>query len=190
MGFQEISKLACIHGRFQPFHLGHANYLQECIKLWPNVLVGLAAPTPVKNTAPGVEHRATAIANPLTYTERVILIRAALNDLDVPQTNIEFLPFPIDEPESIKYILPQSVLCVTTKLYEWNEEKIRRLNKAGYNTFVLEECIKFDFNGSLIRQYIIENNSAWKDMVLPSVAQLLQSWQFRDRLLSLQKESK
>ncbi|MEI8574530.1 adenylyltransferase/cytidyltransferase family protein [Methylomonas sp. WH-1] len=185
MGFREISKLGCIHGRFQPFHYGHVNYFLEAVKIWPKLIIGLAAPTPVKNPIAGVEHRATDFANPLTYTERMILIRSSLSEIGVNSNNVEFIPFPIDEPEKLEYILPKTIVCATTRLYQWNEEKIRRLEKYGYKPHVLEQCVKSPFDGSTIREYIINDDPIWKTYMPEIAAELIEEWKIRDRLISM-----
>ena len=117
VGFQDLSAVACIHGRFQPFHLGHVDYLRACLARWDSVLVGIAAPTPVQLLFPGVEHRNKASANPLTYLERTILIRECCRELGVEDARIEFSPFPIDEPTLLYHYVPKSVVCATTRLH-------------------------------------------------------------------------
>ena len=182
MGFQDLHQVACIHGRFQPFHLGHVDYLQACLKEWQQVLVGIAAPTPVPLSFPGVEHRNRPSANPLTYVERMILIRECCRNLGIDDSRIEFIPFPIDEPTTLSNIVPKYVVCTTTRLYDWNDEKIRRLTNEGYSVHVLEQCQKVPFDGSKIRALIRSGDASWKAMVNPAVARLLDQWEIRPRL--------
>ncbi len=188
MGFPEISSIACIHGRFQPFHYGHADYLKAAIKHWPNIIIGLTAVTPVENPSKDVEHRGSTSANPLTYWERVVIIQAGLRDIGVSGSAITFIPFPIDQPETLKYVLPTSIICATTDLYEWNREKVLRLENAGYNTHILEECVKAKYDGTAIRKQIISQDEEWKKHVPPSSVRLLEEWDIRSRLMALSKE--
>lgn len=182
MGFQELSSVACIHGRFQPFHLGHVDYLTAALSQWESIVVGIAAPTPVPLSFPGVEHRNKPSANPLTYLERTLLIRACCRELGIPDARIEFSPFPIDEPSLLKHYVGKSMKCATTRLYAWNEEKIRRLENEGYVVEVLENCTKQPFDGSTIRRHLANNDPVWRDMVLPSVAELLVKWDIAERI--------
>lgn len=188
MGLQEVSEIACIHGRFQPFHYGHVDYLKAAISHWPKIIIGLTAVTPVNNVSKLVEHRADSVANPLSYWERTALIDAGLEDIGVSVSDISYVPFPIDKPEDLKFIIPKSTICATTDLYEWNREKVNRLNSVGYSTQILDECIKVDFDGSMIRKQIIEGNSEWKKWVPPSSVELLELWDIRSRLITLAKE--
>jgi cytidyltransferase-like protein len=185
MGLQEISSLACIHGRFQPFHYGHVDYLKAALNHWPKIIIGITAISPVKNVSKLVEHRADAVANPLTYWERMVLIHTGLKDIGVSESDIYFVPFPIDEPEKLKFIIPESTICATTDLYEWNREKVKRLNNVGYSTHILSECVKVNFDGSTIRNQIIEGNPEWKKWVPPSSVELLELWDIQSRLISL-----
>lgn len=182
MGLQDLSSVACIHGRFQPFHLGHVDYLTAALSQWESIVVGIAAPTPVPVSFPGVEHRNKPSANPLTYLERTLLIRACCHELGIPDTRIEFSPFPIDEPSLLKHYVGKSITCATTRLYAWNEEKIRRLENEGYAVVVLDKCIKQPFDGSAIRERLVNCDPAWRDMVLPSAAELLVKWNIADRI--------
>ncbi|MDD4927585.1 MAG: adenylyltransferase/cytidyltransferase family protein [Methylotenera sp.] len=182
MGFQDLSSVACIHGRFQPFHLGHVDYLSAALSQWESIVVGIAAPTPVPVSFPGVEHRNKPSANPLTYLERTLLIRACCRELGIADARIEFSPFPIDEPSLLKHYVGKSMICATTRLYAWNEEKIRRLENEGYAVVVLEKCIKQPFDGSTIRRHLMDRDPDWKDMVLQSVAELLVQWAIDDRI--------
>lgn len=188
MEFQEISSIACIHGRFQPFHYGHVDYLKEALNIWPKIIIGLTALKPINEALPGSEHRANATSNPFTYWERMTLIKFALDDINVNHEDISFIPFPIDEPENLVYSIPKSITCATTDLYEWNKEKIKRLNKYGFSTHVLKKCVKMDFDGSTIRKLIIDGNEEWKKYVPPSTITLIEKWDIQKRLLKLNRE--
>jgi nicotinamide-nucleotide adenylyltransferase len=74
------------------------------------------------------------------------------------------------------------VVCVTTRLYDWNDEKIRRLTNEGYRIHVLEECQKVAFDGCRIRSLIRSGDASWKAMVNPAVAHLIDQWEIRPRL--------
>lgn len=188
MGFQKLSTVACIHGRFQPFHLGHIDYLRAALNRWNSIVVGIAAPTPVPLTFPGVEHRNRPSANPLTYIERTILIRECCREIGISDAQIEFSPFPIDEPSLIRHYIGKSVVCATTRLYAWNDEKIRRLEDEGYGVAVLEGCTKAPFDGTIIRRHMADGDPAWQAMVLPAAAQILTSWNVGERIRVLSEQ--
>lgn len=182
MGFQDISSVACIHGRFQPFHLGHVDYLKAALSRWESLVIGIAAPTPVPLSFPGVEHRNRASSNPLNYLERTLLIRACCRELGIADERIEFSPFPIDEPGVLQCYVGKSLTCATTRLYAWNDEKIRRLESEGYRVVVLEQCEKKPFDGTAIRRRLADDDASWHSMVLPAAAHLLGGWGIAERI--------
>lgn len=182
MGFQNISSIGCIHGRFQPFHLGHVDYLKAALARWESLVIGIAAPTPVPLSFPGVEHRNFASANPLTYLERTVLIRACCRELGISDKRIEFSPFPIDDPGLLQHYIGKSLTCATTRLDAWNDEKIRRLENEGYPVVVLKQCEKMPFDGTAIRRLLVVGDTSWKSMVLPAAANLLTAWDIADRI--------
>lgn len=190
MGFQQLSDVACVHGRFQPFHLGHVDYLKACLSKWESIIVGIAAPTPVPMSFPGVEHRNKLSANPLTFVERCILIRECCREIGILDKQIEFAPFPIDEPSLLSYLVPKTVVCATTRLYPWNDEKIRRLENEGYTVAILDDCKKVAFDGSQIRELMANDDDSWVQMVSPVVANILKDWKIGERLRTLRAVEK
>lgn len=185
MGFQDVSSVACIHGRFQPFHLGHLDYLNAALSRWQSVVIGIAAPTPVMLSFSGVEHRNKPSANPLTYLERTLLIRECCREAGITDSRIEFSPFPIDAPSLLPHYLGKSIICATTRLYAWNDEKIRRLEIEGYRVIVLDECKKIPFDGSIIRNFMAQDDPKWQEMMQPIAARTLMTWKIEDRIRNL-----
>lgn len=113
-------------------------------------------------------------ANPLTYYERVSLIRDVLLDRNIPATEFGFVPFPIEEPASLKSFLPTSVTCFTTVCEDWNREKIRVLREQGYTVEVLWENAQKTVTGGLIRQSLLAGNDDWRRFVPPATVNHLE----------------
>lgn len=178
--------MICIHGRFQPFHLGHLNYLQNALELDGDLIIGLSTISQGGLGFPGVEHRQTALANPLCYLERMMMIECVMRMARIELERVRFVPFPIDEPRSLLDIIPLSVSCVTTDLYEWNREKIRRLEVLGYKVLTLPGCVKMPFDGSMIRGLAGNGDANWKKLVAPGAVEYLEALRFESRLQSMQ----
>ena len=75
-------------GRFQPFHLGHLDALQQIIKDKPDkILIGI-----------GSSESELTLKNPLSFYERKELIQKVIDSEDLFQKNkiinIEILPIP------------------------------------------------------------------------------------------------
>src|SRR6266702_2774642 len=100
------------HGRFQPFHLGHLEYVlaakDRCAFLWIGITkfdITASALNPL------CTHREQPENNPLTYYERLKMITAALLECGVGRERFGFVPFPIETPLSLPSFLPVTIPC-------------------------------------------------------------------------------
>jgi cytidyltransferase-like protein len=65
-----------IHGRFQPFHNGHFEYLQGAAAQSDEVWVGITNPDPTRvKPEPSDPVRHLPESNPYTYAERLLMVR-------------------------------------------------------------------------------------------------------------------
>ena len=108
-------KLGCIHGRFQPFHNEHLDYalaaLKEVAFLWIGITQYDVIELKTGNSSPS---RTEKTANPLTYIERIEIIKSALIENKVDPNKFSFVPFPIEEPNKLKQFVTRNVICYTT----------------------------------------------------------------------------
>jgi len=179
-----------VHGRFQPFHNEHMDYVlaarAKCDFLW----VGITKYdiTPSEFTPLG-RHRERPENNPLTYFERVSIIMESLIEAGVEKGSFGFVPFPIETPQRLAEFLPLSVPCFTTVCEDWNREKIRLLRGYGYNVIVLWERTKKLVTGGAIREDIISGGSAWRSMVPAATIRAVERLELRDRLIKIRSLS-
>ena len=182
--------VACgsVHGRFQPPHLGHLEYITEAKSLCNFLWIGITQYDlrALKNTSIA-EHRSEKQSNPLTYWERVSAISLMLESIGIDKREFGFTPFPIEQPEKIRDFLGEDVVCFTTIYDEWNREKVNILKKLGYDVRILWERQKKDHVGSTIRRKIIENDKSWGDHLEDSVKQYIDSNKIADRIRKLEK---
>ena len=69
------------HGRFQPFHRGHLEYVLAALARSEHLIVGITNPDPWQTRAEAADaQRHTPEANPFTFFERQRMIRAALHE--------------------------------------------------------------------------------------------------------------
>ena len=74
-----------IHGRFQPFHNGHLEYLRGAAARSEAVFVGITNPDPRRvKEEPSDPMRHLPESNPFTYTERLLMIEAVATDENIP----------------------------------------------------------------------------------------------------------
>lgn len=176
------------HGRFQPFHNDHLDYVlaakQRCEFLW----VGITRfDTSAGTFRPLGRQRERPEANPLNYYERISIIREALLDVRVPPRAFGFVPFPIEMPRSLVTFLPKRVPCFTTICEDWNREKIRVLTEEGYEVVVLWEREK-RVSGSEIRRLVASGDNSWKKMVPMATVRAIENLDLAERLNRLGRE--
>jgi nicotinamide mononucleotide adenylyltransferase len=157
-----------VHGRFQPLHVEHLEYILEAKKRCDFLWIGI---TKYEISQLGLNplgrHRERPEANPLSYYERIVIIRQALADSGLSMDSFGFVPFPIESPPLLAEYIPTHVHCFTTICEEWNREKIRVLEAAGYTVEVLWERDK-KLSASIVRELIALGDDRWKEMVPPA----------------------
>lgn len=182
-------RVACVHGRFQPFHFGHLEYLTEASKRCDFLWVGL---TQLYNNrlfhTDQAKHRGLLRSNPLTYWERVVCISSALSEYSIKPGNYGFLPFPIENPSDLHNFVGKEVVCFTTIYDEWNRHKLKTLSENGYTVEVLWERSEKPYSGESIRQKMLSGDS-WKNLMPESVAVLMKNWDIPKRLKDMQTMS-
>src|SRR5438045_3217769 len=109
---EAIYEEGCIHGRFQPPHNGHLEYILEakrrCEFLWIGITSYNIRKLYLMDAAP---HRAQRAANPLTYFERVQIITEMLIDAGLARSEFACTPFPIEQPEELPSFLSTTIPC-------------------------------------------------------------------------------
>lgn len=173
-----------VHGRFQPFHVEHLEYVlaakQRCDFLWIGITASPAVLSPLGRLRERPE------ANPLTFYERVVTIGEVLTSENVPADEYAVVPFPIETPALLTQYLPLSVTCFTTICEDWNREKIKVLQAAGYRVEVLWEREK-RVSGSQIRASILAGDNDWTRLVPPGTADAVLKFGIQARLRVLVK---
>ncbi len=182
--------IGCVHGRFQPVHLEHEEYIFKAFEKCDHLIVGI---TQYDNnslvTCEADPHRSEAFSNPLSYEERVNLIRGLFEDRSIQTDKYSFSPFPIDQPEKMKLFIDTSVICFTTILDEWNEVKVRRLEHLGYRVEVLWNRVGYKgLDATNLRALALREDSLWRNFVSPSVANQLDQLGFEKRLQKIIQE--
>jgi nicotinamide mononucleotide adenylyltransferase len=184
----EIYPAASAHGRFQPFHNGHLEYILtsklRCAYLW----IGIAAPDPVEARRLRETKRERPENNPLSYFERVDMITASLVDHGVSRAEFGFVPFPIEQPALLPNYIPVTVPCLTTVYDDWNREKVELLRRAGYTVIVLYERSVKEISGSAIRAAILRGTEDWQSLVPPATVRAVVKTRLAERLRKLTEQ--
>ncbi len=129
-----------VHGRFQPFHNGHLEYLAGAARHCRELFVGITNPDPahvLPEESDPLRHLPES--NPYTYVERMLMVRAAAADAGIGAERLHIVPFPVNEPELWPVYVPAGVVQFIRLFSDWGGTKLERLREAGYEVVVLDE---------------------------------------------------
>jgi cytidyltransferase-like protein len=160
-----------IHGRFQPFHLGHLEYLQGAAAQSDEVWVGITNPDPARvKEEPSDPLRHLPESNPFTYAERLLMVKAAAADVGI---DVHVIPFPVNEPELWDAYVPRDVTQYIRLFSDWGGTKLDRLRAAGYEVVVLDEGAEKEISGADVRA-ALRDGGDWRALVPPGVARVVE----------------
>src|ERR671924_2061256 len=141
-----------IHGRFQPFHNGHLEYLRGAAERCEELFVGITNPDPERIKPEASDPlRHLPESNPWSYVERLLMVKAAARDLGLDLTRVHVIPFPVNEPELWPAYVPDGVRQYLRLFSEWGGTKLERLRGAGYEVVVLDQGAAKQISGADVR---------------------------------------
>jgi cytidyltransferase-like protein len=165
-----------IHGRFQPFHLGHLEYLRGAANRSDEVWVGITNPDPARVRPEASDPlRHLPESNPYTYAERLLMVKAAAADLGLDLACVHVIPFPVNEPELWPAYVPARVTQYLRLFSEWGGTKLERLSASGYEVVILDEGAEKEISGADVRA-ALRNGGDWESLVPSGVARVLRNF--------------
>ena len=176
-------KVGSVHGRFQPFHNGHLDYVMQAFEQADFVWVGLTQIFRPRTDGDGAARRDDAASNPLSFLDRSELVEAALNSAGIRRDRFRITPFPIERPEMLREFIPAGSLCFTTLVDQWNDEKVKRLSDNGFPVRTLEVSQPDNMrvnSGTEIRRLFRSGDPTWARFVPEAVAEIIHT-RLRDR---------
>ncbi len=169
-----MTRLGMIHGRFQPFHNGHLEYLQLAAQRCDSLIVGITNPDPFLVAAESTSrHRHEPGANPYTYFERMTMIREVIREsMEIPLDRVLFTPFPIHYPDRWRYYIPDDVIHFMRVFSPWEQTKANRLREHGYEVEVLQPGVVKSIDATAVREALAVG-ADWESLVPPAVARVV-----------------
>ena len=162
-----------IHGRFQPFHKGHLEYLRGAAERSDEIFVGITNPDPSRiRPEPSDPLRHLPESNPWSYVERLLMVEAAASDAGLELARENVIPFPVNEPELWDAYVPEGVTQYIRRFSTWGGTKIERLRAAGYEVVVLDEGAEKEISGAHVRA-AMRAGEDWESLVPPGVVQVI-----------------
>lgn len=167
-------KRGMIHGRFQPFHLGHLEYLRGAAERSDEVWVGITNPDPTRiKEEPTDPLRHLPESNPFTYAERLLMVSETARDEGI---DVHVIPFPVNEPELWDAYVPHDAVQFIRHFSDWGGTKIERLRAAGYEVVILDQGAEKELSGADVRA-ALRNGVDWRGLVPSGVARVIESLQ-------------
>jgi cytidyltransferase-like protein len=164
-----------VHGRFQPFHNGHLEYLRGAFERSDEVFVGITNPDPSRIKPEASDPlRHLPESNPWTYAERLLMVKAAARGAGLDLARVHVIPFPVNEPELWPAYVPADVTQFIRLFSEWGGTKVDRLREAGYEVVVLDEGTEKAISGADVRE-ALRTGGDWESLVPAGVARVIRS---------------
>ena len=154
--------LGVIHGRFQVLHIEHMRYLLEAKRRCQHLVIGISNPDAhlTRHTTAN-PHRDVPVSNPLTYFERMTMLRGSMVEYGVPLEEFDIVPFPICYPELLFNYVPQDAVFYMTIYDAWSEEKCAALKGLGCQVEVMWQKPESEkeMSATEVRENIIHDRS-------------------------------
>jgi len=155
------------HGRFQPFHLEHLNYVNSIIARCRVCVVAITNPDPTERVFEKTSsHRHLAEANPYTYFERAEMIRRSLLGSSLDKSQFVIVPLYLNDPTKWEHFLPpkeQSVFFVRV-FSDWERRKIQLFRDNGYSVEQVDIGYTKSITGTDVRRAIRKGDN-WAQLV-------------------------
>lgn len=181
-------KIGIVHGRFQPLHIGHMEYLLVGKEKCDFLIVGITNSDPrLIREDPSDKRRGKPSSNPLTYFERLMIIQQALTNEGIEASEFCVVPFPINVPELIKYYVPLDAVFFLTIYDAWGERKLKIFESMGLNVEVLWRQLKKLTTGTEVRNRIAQNKP-WEHLVPPATVRAIKQFNVDIRIKKLLSE--
>jgi nicotinamide mononucleotide adenylyltransferase len=183
-GAFERVEAGVIHGRFQVLHNDHLVYLLAGMALCRHLVVGITNPDPLLTRNEDADpKRSDPAANPLTYFERYLMVRAVLEEAGIEPSRLSVVPFPINIPELYRYYVPLDALFFLSIYDEWGKRKLEYFRSLGLMTHILRDVSREQkgLSATDIRRRMA-CNEPWENQVPPATADLMKRWDIPRRL--------
>lgn len=171
-----------VHGRFQPFHNGHLEYVLHALQQCDHLIIGITNPDPsliVQEATDRDRHLPTA--NPFTFFERHRMIRVALAEARCEMNQASLVPFPIHHPERWQFYCPLGTTQFVRLFSAWGREKVERFQALGWPVVVLDGGGTKHVSGAEVRRRLLVGQG-WEELVPSPVAQVLREIRAMERM--------
>ncbi len=178
-----------VHGRFQVLHNDHLAYLLSAKARCGHLIVGITNPDPRLTARDDADRRRSdPRANPLTYFERYTLVRAVLEEAGVDAHALSVVPLPINFPELHAHYVPPEAVYYLSIYDDWGRRKRELFERLGRTVEILSERSigEKGISATDVRRRLA-SGEAWKHLVPPATARLMEAWCIAERLRRMEE---
>ena len=170
-------RVGMVHGRFQPFHKEHLEYVLSGIEKCDHCVIGITNPDPselVLETTSSHRHRAES--NPFTYFQRYEMVKQSLLDEGIDLRNISIVPFHLFHSIQWQYYIPspETITQLVRVFSDWELKKIGWLKDYGFTVIVIDEGVQKHITGTEVRHRMREGSN-WKELVPNGTVKVIES---------------
>ncbi|SDB49273.1 nicotinamide-nucleotide adenylyltransferase [Desulfonatronum thiosulfatophilum] len=179
--------MGVIHGRFQVLHNDHMRYLLAGKELCRHLVVGITNPDPsLTGEVQEDRTRSDALANPLSYFERLLLVRDSLLEVGLTYEEMTIVPLPITQPKLFRHYVPFNAVFLLSIYDDWGRRKLDQFRQLSLETHVLWEVRPEEkgISASDVREAMIDGRE-WEHLVPRPTAVRCRQWDIPGRLRKL-----
>ena len=157
-------KQALFVGRFQPFHIGHLSVIKKALEVEDRLVIVIGSAEE--------NHEA---ANPFTAGERFQMIEATLSAEGILHDRYAIIPIRNVENFMLWTTHVDQYIPPVYKVYT-GSDIVKALYKS-HGRYEIED-VEFVSNvsGTVIREKMLRSDDEWKQLVHPSVVELIEKW--------------
>ncbi|MEF8874671.1 MAG: nicotinamide-nucleotide adenylyltransferase [Candidatus Thermoplasmatota archaeon] len=155
-------------GRFQPFHKGHLDALEQIKKECDSIIIGI-----------GSAQKQRTEPNPLSGGERITMVKRVIENRQIDSVEVYPVPDLNCHPAWPYYV--EAILPEFDKVYGNSEVVLDLFDGIGHETGELTQVKREKYSGTEIRKRIREGRG-WQDFVPDEVADYLEELDMDERL--------
>lgn len=174
-----------VHGRFQPFHKGHLEYVKAALKRCETLFIGITNPDPSEIVFEKADpQRHLAKNNPFYYFERLLMVKNTLVEEGIDLQSVHIVPFPVHHQQKWQYYLPRDAVYYIYLINDWAMEKTKRMREMGLKVETIGSTREMLISAAEVRRRMVEDEN-WEELVPEAVARIIRKIDGVSRVRSL-----
>ena len=162
-----MTRYGVVHGRFQPFHNQHLEYVLSGKRLCDHLVIGITNPFPERaQFSSESPHRHTNDANPYSFFSRYQMVRNSLLLEGLTAEAFTIVPLCLFSTHEWSQVLPPKD---QTQFYvrvfsDWERKKISDFRDLGYSIIEIDPGVTKRMTATEVRERIARGGD-WSSLV-------------------------